>query len=211
MWKRDTRIVDLKGRVAGKHKILSTVKLVYCDLCTVQKMFPFQRQIHNPSCDFPRNPRQWLHQCELHRWLQEAECVHRHPGVPARDVWWILEDDLGAEERHYCHDDKTGRKIQGENHSCLQIWTCVVSAACVRVENIRNNTITMINIYMNFYSQSLTNLQSLFISVWIFFARFLGAEEAENTPRSVMKASCENQPPTPLWCLTFGVDNVLLS
>lgn len=85
---------------------------------------------------FFRYPRKWLHQCQLHRWLQETECVHRHPRISARDIWWILEDDLGAEECHHRHDDQTGGEVQGKRqkyrHSHFSETLSISPTSCIQ-------------------------------------------------------------------------------
>lgn len=68
---------------------------------------------------FFRHPWKRLYQRQLHRWLQKAERLHRHPRSSAGDVWRILEDDLGAEERHHRHDDQTGGAIQGKREETI--------------------------------------------------------------------------------------------
>lgn len=56
---------------------------------------------------------QWLHQWELHRWLQKAECLYCHTGTPTRDTEWLLEDGVGAKDLYHCDDDPSRRKVKG--------------------------------------------------------------------------------------------------
>lgn len=69
-----------------------------------------------------RNSWQWLHQWQLHWWLQKAECLYCHTGTPARDTEWFLEDGVGAKDLYHCDDDPSRRKVKG---SCLPLCVCV--------------------------------------------------------------------------------------
>lgn len=82
---------------------------------SLQNYFAYRLPCHSNLASFFRYPWEWLHQCQLHWWLPEAECLHRHTRISARDVWRILEDDLGAEERHHRHDDEAWGEVQGES------------------------------------------------------------------------------------------------
>lgn len=60
-----------------------------------------------------RSSWKWLHQCQLHRWLPQAECLHCHTGTSARHTQWFLEDGMGAAHSNYCHDDPVGGEVSG--------------------------------------------------------------------------------------------------
>lgn len=62
----------------------------------------------------PRRPRQRLHQRQLHRRLPASERLHRHAGIPPRDLRGFLEDDLGAAHGKHYHDDQAGGEVTGK-------------------------------------------------------------------------------------------------
>ena len=66
-------------------------------------------------CSQTRHHRQRLHQLQLHRWLQEAERLHRHPGAVTRDLRGLLEDGVGAAGGHSGHDDPARGEVTGQS------------------------------------------------------------------------------------------------
>ena len=81
----------------------------------------YMSNILTASLSFSRSW-QWLHQRQLHRWLQEAECLHRHTGASAGDIERLLEDGMGAKIQHHRHDDQTGGEVTGKKRDYDLIW-----------------------------------------------------------------------------------------
>lgn len=81
-------------------------------MCLSLSLFPSLSVSVCVSC---RYPGERLHQRQLHRWLQEAERLHRYPGATGGDFRGLLEDGVGAAGRLCRHDDASGREVAGED------------------------------------------------------------------------------------------------
>lgn len=82
-----------------------------------QPLYNRPAQKHCPIFSFYslcRHTGQRLYQCQLHRWIQEAECLYSNTGGIARNLWWLLENDVGTTRCNCRHDDKTGGEVQGK-------------------------------------------------------------------------------------------------
>lgn len=104
--------------VDGRSSRLSLQLTLNCVISLVlprweERLWP--AQIQKRICVSSRSSWQRLHQRKLHRWLQKAECLHRHTGATAGDTKWFLEDGVGAEIQYYRHDDPTGGEVTGKD------------------------------------------------------------------------------------------------
>ena len=70
-------------------------------------------------CSQTRHHGQRLHQLQLHRWLQEAERLHRHPGAVTGDLRRLLEDGVGAAGGHCGHDDQARGEVTGQSFQLI--------------------------------------------------------------------------------------------
>lgn len=104
-----------------------------------------------------RSSGQWLHQRELHRWLQEAERLHRHPGAAAGDADRLLEDGVGAENLHHRYDDQAGGEITGEPPPWERTDTLMIEQYQLKAQGQR-----ALNNYINTYRISAFQLSVQF-------------------------------------------------
>lgn len=72
----------------------------------------FSKEPH--KCLICRYPGEWLHQRQLHWWIQEAECLHCYSRATSRDIWGLLENGVGAAGCLCCHDDPPGGEVTGK-------------------------------------------------------------------------------------------------
>lgn len=84
---------------------------------------PFSKEPH--KCLICRYPGEWLHQCQLHWWIQEAECLHCYPRATSRIIWGLLEDGVGAAGCLCCHDDPSGGEVAGKKEGLITKINCL--------------------------------------------------------------------------------------